>query len=153
VIHLDTTILVYAAGEEHPLRAPCRRVLQAHGDGLIHATATVEVIQEFAHVYARRRGRARAAELAAAYADALEPVMTTPEELRSGLDVWVRHPRLGAFDAVVAAVAISRGANALISADHAFEGIPGLRWIDPATTALTGLLGAAPPDADVSPDE
>ena len=60
MIILDTTILVYAIGGGHPLREPCRRVLRAHGDGLVTAATTVEVLQEFVHVFARRRDRATA---------------------------------------------------------------------------------------------
>ena len=57
MILLDTSVLVYAVGAEHPLREPCRAVIAAVGDGTIAATTTVEVLQEFAHVPARRRGR------------------------------------------------------------------------------------------------
>ncbi len=57
MILLDTSVLVYAVGGEHPLREPCRRVVNEIGAGRLAATTTVEVIQEFAHVRARRRGR------------------------------------------------------------------------------------------------
>lgn len=30
---LDTTILVYAVGADHPFAAPCRRLIEAVGDG------------------------------------------------------------------------------------------------------------------------
>src|SRR2546422_121951 len=58
VIVLDTTVLAYAVGTEHPLRDPCRRMVAAILDGSITATTTIDVIQEFAHGYARRRPRA-----------------------------------------------------------------------------------------------
>jgi hypothetical protein len=45
VILLDTIILVFAVGEPHPHREPCRRLLTAHGQGRADATTTVEVIQ------------------------------------------------------------------------------------------------------------
>jgi predicted nucleic acid-binding protein len=47
---------------------------------------------------------------------------------------------LGAFDAVLAAVALAHGADALVSADAAFAAVPGLVLIDPATTAVDRLL-------------
>ena len=40
MIILDTTVLVYAVGADHPLRDPRRRVLVAHGEGRIEATTT-----------------------------------------------------------------------------------------------------------------
>ena len=62
MIVLDTTVLIYAVGSEHPLREPCRGLVEAITDGRVEATTTVEVIQEFVHVRARRRGGADAAE-------------------------------------------------------------------------------------------
>jgi predicted nucleic acid-binding protein len=141
VILLDTTVLSYAVGDEHPLRAPCRRVLEAHGSGRIDATSTVEVVQEFTHVRARRRPRADAVTLARQYATAFALIVTQPEDLDLGLTLFAAHPALGAFDSVLAAVALNRHAEALISADAAFGAVPGLVWVDPATAALDRLLG------------
>ena len=141
MILLDTTILSYAVGDEHPLRAPCRRVLAAHGSGHIDATTTVEVVQEFTHVRARRRGRADAVTLARHYAAAFALLVTQPEDLELGLTLFARHVELGAFDAIVAAVALNRHATALVSADAAFGVVPNLAWIDPSADALDRLIG------------
>jgi predicted nucleic acid-binding protein len=62
VIVLDTTVLAYAVGSEHPCRARIATLSLAGGN--VRATTTVEVLQEFAHVRARRRGREDAAALA-----------------------------------------------------------------------------------------
>jgi uncharacterized protein len=140
MIVLDTTVLAYAVGDEHPLREPCRRLLAAHASGTIEATTTVEVLQEFAHVRARRRTREDAANLTRLYSTALGPIVTTAADLDAGLSLFELHPELGAFDAVLAAVAIAHGAEALVSADGAFAAIPGLVWIDPATPAVDSLL-------------
>jgi predicted nucleic acid-binding protein len=61
MIVLDTTVLVYAKGTDHPLRVPCRQLIQAVAERQIAATTTIEVIQEFVHMRARRRGREDAA--------------------------------------------------------------------------------------------
>jgi len=135
VILLDTSVLVYAVGADHPLRDPCARLLAGHRDGTIMATTTVEAVQEFVHVYARRRDRAAAAALAGLYADAFSLIETTPADLRAGLHLFVRHPELGAFDSVLAAVALARGATALVSADRAFGLVADLHWLDPASAA------------------
>jgi predicted nucleic acid-binding protein len=68
VIVLDTTVLVYAVGAEHPLRAPSRGLVELVRDGSVLATTTLEVIQEFAHARARRRPRADAAARAREFA-------------------------------------------------------------------------------------
>ena len=141
MIILDTTVLAYAVGEEHPLREPCRRLLAAHASGTIEATTTVEVLQEFAHVRARRRSREDAVNLTRLYVVALGPIVTTTADLDAGLTLFGQHPELGAFDAVLAAVALSRGAEALVSAVRAFASVPELAWIDPATSAIDRLVG------------
>ncbi len=141
MILVDTTVLSYAVGAEHPLREPCRRLLCALADERIQATTTIEVIQEFVHVRARRRSRADAVALARHYIAALSPLVTRAEDLSLGLRLFEAQADLGAFDSVLAAVALNRRAEALVSADHAFGGVAGLRWVDPATRNLDDLLG------------
>jgi hypothetical protein len=141
VIVLDTTVLLYAKGADHPLRDPARRLIAAVTEGELEATTTAEVIQEFVHVRARRRGRADAVALGDDYADLLSPLLTiTAEQLRHGLEIFTRCERVGAFDAVLAAAALSVGANALVSADAAFGTIPALTHVSPNEDGVTQLL-------------
>lgn len=139
---VDTTVLVYAVGVEHALREPCRQLLIAHGRGRIEATTTVEVIQEFVHVRARRRDRHNAGTIARYYMDALPLIGQEPRDLELGLTLFEQHPRLGAFDAVLAAVALNRAVDALVSADRAFSEIPNLTCIHPTSLAFDRLLEA-----------
>jgi uncharacterized protein len=133
VIVVDTTVLVYAAGHDHRLRGPCRRLIELAGAGRIRATTTVEAIQELVHVRARRRDRHDAAMLGQSYAALLAPLLRPDAtDLDAGLQIFEHDSRLGAFDAVLAASAIRSGASALASADAGFAGIDGLRHLDPA---------------------
>lgn len=143
MIILDTTVLVYAVGDDHALRDPCRSVVSAIGDGRLSAATTVEVIQEFAHIRARRRGRADAAALASQYATLLAPlVIIDAADLTSGLRLFREHERLGAFDAVLAAASLRRPhITGILSADRAFAEVPELTFIDPADPDLAELLG------------
>lgn len=143
MILLDTTVLAYAVGTAHPLRDPCRRVLTAHAEGEIAATTTIETLQEFLHVRARRRPRSDAVAITTAYVDALSPIATTTEDLRRALELFVDLPELGAFDAVLGAVAIGRDAT-IVSADAGFARVPGLSWVDPAGPELGRLLESGP---------
>jgi predicted nucleic acid-binding protein len=141
MIVLDTTVLVYAKGTEHPLRDPCRELIAAIAERRMQATTTVEVIQEFVHVRAQRRDRADAVALGNDYAELLSPLLTlTDEHLRRGLALFERTQRLGAFDAVLAAAAIDAGARALISADGAFAAISDLPHITPTPAGIAGLI-------------
>jgi len=133
VILIDTTVLIYAVGTEHPLRAPCRSVIESIGAGLVAATATVETLQEFAHVRARRRGRADARATTLQYLDLLSPLVQPDRaELIRGLELFERHNSLGSFDAVLAAIVLERDhMTCLMSADRAFATIDGLAHLDP----------------------
>lgn len=136
MILLDTTILVYAVGTEHPLREPCRRIVRAVGDGLLVATTTVEVIQEFAHVRARRRGRVDARATASNFAALLAPlVQPDADDLELGLRLFAEHESIGAFDAVLAATVQRRAhLDALVSADTGLATITDLHVVDPANS-------------------
>lgn len=141
MIALDTTVLVYAKGAEHRFRDPCRALIAAVADRLVEATTTAEVIQEFVHVRARRRGRADAVSLGNDYAELLAPLIpVTREHLQRGLVLFERVERLGAFDAVLAATASAAGAEALVSADVAFSAVEELRHVVPDAAGVASLL-------------
>lgn len=141
MIVLDTTVLVYAKGAEHPLRDPCRRLIAAVAEEGLAATTTVEAIQEFVHVRARRRDRADAAALGRDYAELLSPLLGVEREhLDRGLELFQRLERLGAFDAVLAAAAIDAGATALVSADTAFAAVPALTHLVPDEAGVGQIL-------------
>ena len=132
MIVLDTTVLAYAVGADHPLQVPCRRLVRA----------TVEVVQEFAHVRARRRDRQDAAELARDYIELLSPLLVVEEpDLREGLRLFEDSAGIGAFDAVLAAAAHAAGADALVSADAGFSAVANIRHVTPDANGIRYLLG------------
>lgn len=139
MIVLDTTILIYAVGDDHRLREPSRALLELVRDGEVRASTTIQVIQEFCHVRARRRPAAEAAARARDYARGLTPLLRTEEgELYQGLDLFEGSSGLSAFDAVLAATALGRG-FALASADRAFAQVVGLAHLDPQSPAFLGM--------------
>ena len=142
MIVLDTTVLVYAKGADHPFRDPCRELIAAITDGSVQATTSVEAIQEFVHVRARRRSRADAAAIGRDYTELLSPLLeVTRDHLREGLDLFERKERLGAFDAVLAAAAVQSGASALVSTDADFADLAEISHVVPDTSGVAGLLG------------
>ena len=141
MIVLDTTVLIYAVGGEHPLREPSRGLIEAIADDRIEATTTVEVIQEFVHVRSRRRGRTDAAERGRELLRLLGPLVAPGEaELAVALQLFAEHERLGMFDAVLAAMAMATGAEGLVSADRAFADVRGLTYLDLAGPDVRRLL-------------
>lgn len=129
---VDTNVFLYARGGQHPYREPCRSVLRAAAGGSITLAASVEVVQEFAHVLLRR-GIDRGV------------VLEEVDEVRSQcqvhpFDVEVLHGacgllrsnhRLGVRDAVHAATAIRLGLPAIVSTDRVFDTLSELRRLDP----------------------
>lgn len=143
MILLDTTILIYAVGSEHPLREPSRAVIRGLGARTLRATTTVEVIQEFIHLRARRRDRRDAAELGRRFATLLSPLTTIePDDLDAGLTLFERYDRLGAFDSVLAATCLRRPhLTSVASADSAFATVADLTHHDPASPDFLAALG------------
>lgn len=143
MILLDTTILVYAVGADHPLRAPARALMEMVANGTVRATTTVEAIQEFAHVRSHRRSRGDAATLARAYAVGLSPLVRPEEDdLFEGLDLFGAASGLGAFDAVLAAAA-RRREWPLASGDRVFARVEGLAHLDLSSAAFIEQVRAA----------
>lgn len=140
MIVVDSTVLIYAVGADHPLREPCRDLIEAIAAGRLPATTTVEVLQEFAHVRARRRGREDGARLARDYFDVLAPLLVLDgDDLLDGLRLYARSDRLGAFDAVLAAAAGRADAAAIVSADAAF-GEAEIEHVVPDAEGVAALL-------------
>jgi len=99
------------------------------------------VLQEFAHVRARRRDRDDAARLTRDYLDLLAPLLVVGEDdLQDGLRLYARSDRLGAFDAVLAAAASRADADALVSAHAAFAEAD-LTHVVPDAAGVARLLG------------
>ena len=131
---VDTNAFLYARGGPHPLREPCRGVVDAARRGLVLLEGSVEVAQELGHVLLRRgvprldalaevddvRGLCR---LHAFDGSVLQRALTI---LRTVAHVGVR-------DAVHAATALEQGLPVIVSADGAFDHVADLERIDPST--------------------
>jgi predicted nucleic acid-binding protein len=130
LIVLDTTVLAYALGGEHPLQQPSRSIVAALGNGDLRATTTAEVIQELLHVRARRGPRSAAVAEARDAGTLMSPLIAVDEDdLAEGFEVFTSTTTLGAFDAILAGAARRRGAR-LVSADRSFREVPDLDVVD-----------------------
>ncbi len=128
----DTNIFVYAVGRDHPLRDPCRRIVELASTDRLAGEASVELLHEYAHVRARstrdRASAVREAHLIGTLCT-LHPVMLS--DVRLALTLFDGHPSLEARDAVHAATALNRDIDAILSTDKAFDDVPSLERIDP----------------------
>lgn len=135
-IFIDTAIIMYAAGADHPLRAPSRDILQRVGDGDIDGVISVEVIQEIVHRFARvsrpEIGLAQAIEAM----DLFAPVLPITHALmRRVPELAARYPSLDSRDVVHLATCVHEGIGTIISPDRGFDQVAELRRIDPAEFA------------------
>lgn len=117
MLTIDTNVMMYDSGDEHPLREPCARIIALIAEGRLEAMTTPEAIQEFAYIYARRRGRQAAVRIANQYVELL-----------------------GAFDAILAAVALDTKYATVVSADRAFATIPGITHVFPDAEGIASLI-------------
>lgn len=133
-VFIDTNVLVYTLGEEHPYREPCRRIVQLLADGRFEGETNVEVIQEFIHVRERRsRHRDETLQRAREYIELFTAVHGfEARDLDRSMTLLSAVPGLPPRDAVHAATAINRGLGTILSADRDFDAVSGLTRVDPA---------------------
>ena len=127
---------IYAVGGPSDQRAPCLRILQAAAADQIKAFASTEMIQEFVFHRLRRTGdRQRSVE------DGREIIALTTvldfgsTVLTNALDLIEHVPTIRRRDAVHAATALVHEIPAIVSPDRVFDGIPGIRRLEPAELA------------------
>lgn len=130
---IDTAVLLYAVGGDHPIRAGSRRIVAAAGAGDLELHASVESVQEFVFHRMRRGDRLSAVRQARDVAGLCILHGFDQGTLQTALDLIADSGTIGGRDAVHAATAVQHGLSMIISPDPAFDNIPGLRRIDPTT--------------------
>jgi predicted nucleic acid-binding protein len=135
---VDTSVLVYAAGADHPLRGPCAAVMRAIDEGEIEAVTSAEVVQEIFHRYLAIRRPDIADALARSTLDAFAPVLPITHALmRRVPDLAQRYPGLSARDTIHVATCIHEGITEIISADRGFDAVREVRRIAPEEFTAT----------------
>ena len=124
MIFVDTNVLMFSVGGEHPLRNEARSFIEhslGRGERLVTSAA---VLQELLHVYLRTN---RPADLASAFAfvegciDDIWPVEA--EDVKLARDLASVHPGLEARDLVHLACCQRRKAAALKTFDRALAAV------------------------------
>lgn len=133
MILVDTTVLMYAAGTDHPHRAPSIRFLEAAALGEIEAAVDAEVLQEILHRY-RAIGRW---EQGRVLYDATRRLLTDVFPISAEVTDRARHilsvtEGVSARDAIHAAVVALEGLEGICSFDRGFDRIPDIRRLEPS---------------------
>ena len=133
VVFIDANVPIYAAGRDHPYKAPCARILRVLADGPQSFVTNSEVLQEIMHRYLASGRWTLGREVVWAFAEAMrgriEPVHG--EDVILATELADRHPGVSARDQVHAAVMQRLGVSRIISADTDFDRLEGIDRLDP----------------------
>jgi predicted nucleic acid-binding protein len=131
---LDANIPVYAGGRDHPYHEPCREILRLAADAPASFVTNAEVLQELLHRYVSLRvwepgGRETFVSFVALMHDRIEPVRAS--DVEDAARLASEHSRLSARDLVHLAVMRRLGITQIVTADTAFDNLPGIERLDP----------------------
>ena len=138
---LDVNIPMYAAGAEHPLKAPCIAVLQKAVDGEIELLIDAEIIQEVLHRYGSVQRWRLAEEVSQTLLTLASRVLPVGEaEMVQTLALFKQYAPLGirARDLLHVAVMQANELTQIISTDSHFDSITGITRLSP--TAFTNTF-------------
>lgn len=129
---LDSNILMYAFGANHPLQAPCKKLLDLIGEGEIQVVTNTEVLQEILYRFFSIHREDLAYQLYdsmvvlcwAVFPVSLADTNRAKELLSKNKDIDVR-------DAIHIACMLNNNIETIISADHHFDKVKEIERIDP----------------------
>lgn len=129
---IDANIFMYAAGAEHQHKAPSVDCLRRIALGEIAAAVDAEVLQEILHRYRAIRRWHEGREVYA-LARRIVPLVVaiTDQVVDRARDLLDDDPRLGARDALHAAVVQDHAMEGVCSYDRDLDRIVGLRRFEP----------------------
>ncbi len=132
MILVDANILMYAAGADHPHKAPSLGFLEQVAAGELDAALDAEVLQEVLHRYRAidrwQDGRAVYDSSRRLFHTVLPITVECLDEARRLLD---RNPNLSARDALHGSVVRIFELEAICTYDRGFDDIDGVRRVQP----------------------
>jgi len=129
---IDANVFIYARGQPHPYRDPCRRLLADVRAGRQTANTDTEALQEVMYVYWYRRRE----DVGLQYLDRLLRLFQAPFSVDHAIMLGARlvlgtHPRLHPRDAIHASVVMQHGLEGIISTDRGYDDVAGVTRFDP----------------------
>ncbi len=125
---VDANVLIYGAVDSE-YREPCLEVLEAIASGDAEGHTSTAVLEEVWHV--ELSGRAGALDgLAERIYTLFTPLLAvTDEAVRLALSLEA--PKLGPNDRLHVGTCMANGIDIVLTADQGFDGVRGLRLVDP----------------------
>lgn len=129
---IDANVPMYAVGREHPLREPCRLILQRIVDGDLAACTDSEVHQEILYRYWSLGQLARGIALSSNFHRVVNIVLpVTSIDVTTARELGNRYPQVPPRDWLHLAVMLNNGIMEIISADKHFDNIEGITRLGP----------------------
>ncbi len=129
---IDTAVIMYAGGSQHPMQQPCRSLLEAIVQRRVDAVTSAEVIQEIHHRFVAIGDRTRGVAMAEAALDIFAPVLPITDAVMRRMTGMVHYfEALSARDLVHVATCAESRIDVIVSPDRAFDDVDGLARIDP----------------------
>ena len=122
MVFVDTSVLMYAVGREHPLRPSARRFFAAATEDARPLATSAEVLQELAHAYLSvERTLALSAALRLVERTRMEVWPLERDDVLLGIELAVLYPALGARDLCHLASCQRRGVTRIRTFDRALR--------------------------------
>ncbi len=138
VLFIDANVPIYAAGIEHPLKAPCAGVMRLAADNPGSFVTDAEVLQELLHRYLAIGKREQGIEVVRDFAmlmrDRVEPIYAIDVESAAAL-AQNSSPRLSARDLLHLSVVYRLGLRHVVTADADYLGLPDIQLLTPQAIA------------------
>ena len=142
-VFVDSNIVMYAVGREHPYRRPCQEVLRQIAEGEVQAVVDCEVHQEILHRYLSLRLPEKAHQISLRLEVLIPhtlPIML--EDIVRARQLVGRYPDLPARDLLHVAVMLNHGITRILSADAHFDRVEEVERIDPLSFVIEGKPGS-----------
>jgi predicted nucleic acid-binding protein len=134
-VFVDANVLVYSVADS-PYREPCLRFLQAVARGEVDGRTSTACLEEVWYLESTRRISGLDGLTQQAYAILTPLLSVTDEVFRRAMSLGA--VGLGTNDRVHAATCLTNDIRTIVSADAGFDGLRGLRRVDPADDKSLG---------------
>jgi len=135
-VFLDVNVPMYAAGKDHPYKAPCAWLMEEIAEGRLEAAVDTEIIQEMLYRY----GALQLWDIGVTITTNLVEIVpiiypVTPGDMRIAIELFRQYAPRGvtARDLLHVAVMQNNGLNTIVSTDKHFDQVEGVIRFDPQT--------------------
>lgn len=133
---------MYAGGRAHALREPSSAIVRSIRDGLLDAVISADVVQEILHRFIAIRRPDLGTRMARDALDLFGPVLPITHAVMDRMPGLVgRYAMLAARDLVHVATCLEEGIGVIVSPDHGFDQVAGLRRVAPDDDKAVAGLG------------